>query len=64
MANAMDNCIFVEFIDESALNIIDTIDLTGYSQNVMETNTKENVFEKVSDIMDEQLTCRDRKSVV
>lgn len=53
----MDNCIFVEFIDESALNIIDTIDLTGYSQNIVETNTKENIFGKVSDIMDEQLTC-------
>jgi len=54
----MDNCIFVEFLDEtSALNVIDTIDLTEFSQNVVETNTKENVFEKVSNIMDEQLTC-------
>ncbi|XP_012228547.1 E3 ubiquitin-protein ligase rnf8-A-like [Linepithema humile] len=55
--NAVDSCIFIEFVDESsALNIIDTIDLTGFSQNI-ETNTKGNVLEKVSDIMDEQLTC-------
>jgi len=37
--------------------IIDTIDLTALSQNILETNIKENVLGKVSDIMDEQLTC-------
>lgn len=58
ITNAMDNCIFVEFVDESsAYNIIDTIDLTEFSQNIIEPNTKENVLEKVSGIMDEQLTC-------
>jgi len=54
----MDNYIFLEFIDESSmLNVIDTIDLTAIDENVIETNTKENVFEKVGNIMDEQLTC-------
>lgn len=37
--------------------IIDTIDLTELSQNILETNIKDNVLGKVSDIMDEQLTC-------
>lgn len=53
----MNNCIVVEFVDESsAYNIIDTIDLTEFSQNIIQPS-KENVLEKVSDIMDEQLTC-------
>lgn len=45
-------------VDQSSeYHILDTIDLTEFSQNVIETNTKENVLGKVSDIMDEQLTC-------
>ncbi|XP_011267271.1 E3 ubiquitin-protein ligase RNF8 [Camponotus floridanus] len=57
-ASTADNCIFVEVInDSSEFQILDTIDLTGLSQNIIETNTKENILGKVSDIMDEQLTC-------
>lgn len=59
-ASTADNCIFVELIDvdqSSGLHILDTIDLTELSQNVIETNTKENVLGKVTNIMDEQLTC-------
>lgn len=40
-----------------AYEIIDTIDLTTLSENILETNIKENVLGKVSNIMDEQLTC-------
>ncbi|XP_014482229.1 PREDICTED: E3 ubiquitin-protein ligase RNF8-like [Dinoponera quadriceps] len=53
------NCIYVELVDVnqgSEFHVLDTIDLTGFGQNI-ETNTKEGVFEKVSGIMDEQLTC-------
>lgn len=53
--------IFLEFIDmqqqSSEFQILDTIDLTEASQNIIDTNNKGNVLEKVSDIMDEQLTC-------
>jgi len=37
--------------------IIDTIDLTEISQNILETSINENILGKVSNIMDEQLTC-------
>lgn len=43
--------------DLPAYEIIETIDLTTLSQNILETNIKENILGKVSDIMDEQLTC-------
>lgn len=59
-ASTADNCIVVELMNvdqTSEYHILDTIDLTEFSQNVIETNTKENVLGKVSDIMDEQLTC-------
>ncbi|XP_029160210.1 LOW QUALITY PROTEIN: E3 ubiquitin-protein ligase RNF8-like [Nylanderia fulva] len=59
-ASTADNCIVVELVNvdqSSEYHILDTIDLTEFSQNVVEANTKDNVFGKVSDIMDEQLTC-------
>jgi len=54
------DCIFFNLNDQYEVpeyEIIDTIDLTALSQNILETNIKENVLGKVSDIMDEQLTC-------
>lgn len=57
--SSSDNCIFVELVDMNqpqGFHLLDTIDLTGFSQSI-ETNTKEGVLGKVSDIMDEQLTC-------
>lgn len=52
-------CIFLNLdvnqYDGPEFEIIDTIDLTDISQNILET--KENILGKVSDIMDEQLTC-------
>ncbi|XP_024873418.1 E3 ubiquitin-protein ligase rnf8-A-like [Temnothorax curvispinosus] len=52
-------CIFLNLdqYEVPEYEIIDTIDLTAISQNILETNIKENVLGKVSDIMDEQLTC-------
>ncbi|XP_011686572.1 PREDICTED: E3 ubiquitin-protein ligase RNF8-B-like isoform X3 [Wasmannia auropunctata] len=54
-------CIFVNLNGDQyevpQYEIIDTIDLTELSQNILETNIKESVLGKVSDIMDEQLTC-------
>ncbi|EFN73649.1 hypothetical protein EAG_08446 [Camponotus floridanus] len=64
-ASTADNCIFVEVInDSSEFQILDTIDLTGLSQNIIETNTKENILGKVSDIMDEQLTIRKEETLL
>lgn len=54
------DCIFLNLNDGYEVpqyEIIDTIDLTELSQNILETNVKESVLGKVSDIMDEQLTC-------
>ncbi|XP_012537654.1 E3 ubiquitin-protein ligase RNF8 [Monomorium pharaonis] len=55
-------CIFLnlnagEYNEVPQYEIIDTIDLTEISQDIIETNIKETVLGKVSDIMDEQLTC-------
>ncbi|XP_011648276.1 E3 ubiquitin-protein ligase RNF8-like [Pogonomyrmex barbatus] len=52
-------CIFLNLEGDEIpeFQIIDTIDLTEFSQNVLETNIKESVLGKMSDIMDEQLTC-------
>ncbi|KMQ83561.1 e3 ubiquitin-protein ligase rnf8-like protein, partial [Lasius niger] len=48
-ASTADNCIFVEYVDvdqSSELHILDTIDLTGFSQQMIEDNTKESVLGK------------------
>ncbi|XP_076297643.1 uncharacterized protein LOC143217347 [Lasioglossum baleicum] len=56
---ADDSCIVLEIInDPTDLQILDTIDLTISTQNILNTQQeKETVIDKVSDIMDEQLTC-------
>lgn len=55
------DCIFLNLEGDQyeipEFQIIDTIDLTELSQNILETNIKESVLGKVSNIMDEQLTC-------
>ncbi|KAG5317031.1 RNF8 ligase, partial [Pseudoatta argentina] len=52
-------CIFLNLnqFEIPQYEIIDTIDLTEISQNILETNINENILGKVSNIMDEQLTC-------
>ncbi|XP_011871913.1 PREDICTED: E3 ubiquitin-protein ligase RNF8-A-like isoform X2 [Vollenhovia emeryi] len=54
-------CIFLNLnVDQYEVpeyQIIDTIDLTEISQNILETNIKEDIYGKVGHIMDEQLTC-------
>ncbi|EZA60956.1 E3 ubiquitin-protein ligase rnf8-A [Ooceraea biroi] len=52
-----ETCIFVELVNvdqSSDLHILDTIDLTGLNDDA---TPKENILDKVTDIMDEQLTC-------
>lgn len=56
--NSANNCIFLEFVnDPSTFPILETIDLTIDTQFGAEPEKKETVLNKVSDIMDEQLTC-------
>ena len=56
--NSANNCIFLEFVnDPSTFPILETIDLTIDTQFAAEAEKKETVLNKVSDIMDEQLTC-------
>ncbi|KYN34316.1 E3 ubiquitin-protein ligase RNF8-B [Trachymyrmex septentrionalis] len=54
-------CIFLNLngdqFEVPQYEIIDTIDLTEINQNILETNINENILGKVSNIMDEQLTC-------
>ncbi|XP_071864396.1 uncharacterized protein [Bombus fervidus] len=53
-----DSCIFLEVMDNpSEYQTIDTIDLTNTTQLTIKTEEEESVFNKVNDIMDEQLTC-------
>ncbi|XP_033336925.2 uncharacterized protein LOC117226569 isoform X1 [Megalopta genalis] len=55
-----DSCIFLEFVnDPTGIQILDTIDLTLPTQITINTEEeqKESVINKVSNIMDEQLTC-------
>ncbi|KAK9309498.1 hypothetical protein QLX08_000759 [Tetragonisca angustula] len=56
--NSNDSCIFIEIVnDPSHYQIIDTIDITDATQPIIDMEKKENVVNKVNDIMDEQLTC-------
>ncbi|KZC09013.1 E3 ubiquitin-protein ligase RNF8-A, partial [Dufourea novaeangliae] len=53
-----DSCIFLELLnDPSGIRILDTIDLTLPTQIDVGTEEKESIMDKVTDIMDEQLTC-------
>ncbi|KAL0103025.1 hypothetical protein PUN28_018375 [Cardiocondyla obscurior] len=55
------NCMLFNFdtnqYETTEYEIIDTIDLTTLNENILKANIKEDVLEKVNDIMDEQLTC-------
>lgn len=50
-----ESCIFLEVMENSNVHIIDTIDLT--ESNVQNDTTPDGVMDKVSNIMEEQLTC-------
>ncbi|XP_043247857.1 E3 ubiquitin-protein ligase RNF8-like [Colletes gigas] len=56
--NVNDSCILLEFVNNpSEYHIFDTIDLTLPTQLSIDNKERENVLDKVSDIMNEQLTC-------
>ena len=54
---ANDSIILELLNDRSENYILETIDLTTSTQLTVDTNETEDVFHKVGDIMDEQLTC-------
>ncbi|KAK2577346.1 hypothetical protein KPH14_003468 [Odynerus spinipes] len=54
-ASIEDSCTLIEIMDTSNLNIIDTIDLT--TNDMDNVVAPEGMVDKVSSIMDEQLTC-------
>lgn len=54
-----ENCILLELVDDATaaeFQILDTIDLTSPNQD-SSNNVEQGVFNKVNNIMDEQLTC-------
>ncbi|XP_017877887.1 E3 ubiquitin-protein ligase rnf8-like [Ceratina calcarata] len=57
-ADPNDSCILLEVVDNAPqYRIIDEIDLTDVSQLITVDDQQENIVNKISNIMDDQLTC-------